>query len=174
RTVPPPSSPSYTATAAAAVTIAIAAGLALGAPSTSASLSAAAGAAACPSNLSSRPDSSSSSQGPVSSSVGVEDLDGLAGGRRDLRAAGSELADATSKTVRVVNFNVYMGYDRRGEDNTFRVGRLLKDLEADIAGLQETGLMRLTLGNRHYAGAVARASGMVLAAAAPVAEDTWG
>ncbi|CAM9435215.1 unnamed protein product [Ectocarpus sp. 12 AP-2014] len=67
-----------------------------------------------------------------------------------------------------------MGYDRRGEDNTFRVGRLLKDLEADIAGLQETGLMRLTLGNRHYAGAVARAAGMVLAAAAPVAEDTWG
>ncbi|CAM9713902.1 unnamed protein product, partial [Ectocarpus sp. 8 AP-2014] len=78
------------------------------------------------------------------------------------------------QTVRVVNFNVYMGYDRRGEDNTFRVGRLLKDLEADIAGLQETGLMRLTLGNRHYAGAVARAAGMVLAAAAPVAEDTWG
>ncbi|CBJ32798.1 conserved unknown protein [Ectocarpus siliculosus] len=78
------------------------------------------------------------------------------------------------RTVRVVNFNVYMGYDRRGEDNTFRVGRLLKDLEADIAGLQETGLMRLTLGNRHYAGAVARAAGMVLAAAAPVAEDTWG
>lgn len=38
--------------------------------------------------------------------------------------------------MRVVNFNVYMGYDRRGEDNTFRVGRLLKNLEADIAGLQ--------------------------------------
>lgn len=34
--------------------------------------------------------------------------------------------------------------------------------------------MRLTLGNRHYAWAVARAAGMVLAAAAPVSEDTWG
>lgn len=34
--------------------------------------------------------------------------------------------------------------------------------------------MRLTLGNRHYAGAVARASGLPVAAAAPVSEDTWG
>lgn len=35
-----------------------------------------------------------------------------------------------------MNFNVYMGYDRRGEDNTFRVGALLKELEADVAVLQ--------------------------------------
>ena len=34
--------------------------------------------------------------------------------------------------------------------------------------------MRLTLGNRRYAGAVAGAAGMVVAAAAPVSEDTWG
>ena len=34
--------------------------------------------------------------------------------------------------------------------------------------------MRLTLGNRRYAGEVARAAGMVVAASAPVAEDTWG
>lgn len=38
--------------------------------------------------------------------------------------------------LRIVNFNVYMGYDRLGEDNTFRVGRLLKDLGADVAALQ--------------------------------------
>ncbi|CAN0359905.1 unnamed protein product, partial [Laminaria digitata] len=67
-----------------------------------------------------------------------------------------------------------MGYDRLGEDNTFRVGRLLKELGADVATLQETGLMRLTLGNRRYAGAVAGAAGMVVAAAAPVSDDTWG
>lgn len=29
-----------------------------------------------------------------------------------------------------------MGYDRLGEDNTFRVGRLLEDLKADVAALQ--------------------------------------
>ena len=38
--------------------------------------------------------------------------------------------------VRVVNFNVYMGYDRRGEDNTFRVADLLNQLEADVAAVQ--------------------------------------
>ena len=41
--------------------------------------------------------------------------------------------------LRVVNFNVYMGYDRSGEDNTFRVGRLLIDLGADVAALQVGG-----------------------------------
>lgn len=40
------------------------------------------------------------------------------------------------KKLRLVNFNVYMGYDRLGEDNTFRVGKLLKELEADVAVLQ--------------------------------------
>lgn len=34
--------------------------------------------------------------------------------------------------------------------------------------------MRLTLGTRHYAGQVARAAGMVIAASPPVSEDTWG
>ena len=34
--------------------------------------------------------------------------------------------------------------------------------------------MRLTLGSRRYAGAVAAAAGMFVAAAAPVSEDTWG
>lgn len=36
----------------------------------------------------------------------------------------------------MVNFNVYMGYDRLGEDNTFRVGKLLRELDADVAALQ--------------------------------------
>ena len=34
--------------------------------------------------------------------------------------------------------------------------------------------MRVTLGDRRYAGAVAGAAEMVVAAAAPVSEDTWG
>lgn len=43
----------------------------------------------------------------------------------------------------MVNFNVYMGYDRRGEGNTFRVVELLKRLEADVAALQVGGGVRL-------------------------------
>lgn len=42
----------------------------------------------------------------------------------------------TIEQVRVVNFNVYMGYDRRGENSSFRVVELLKRLEADVAALQ--------------------------------------
>lgn len=38
-----------------------------------------------------------------------------------------------------MNFNVYMGYDRRGEGNAFRVAELLKQLNADVAAVQVTG-----------------------------------
>lgn len=44
--------------------------------------------------------------------------------------------------VRVVNFNVYMGYDRRGEGNAFRVAGLLNQLDADVAALQVGGVFR--------------------------------
>ncbi|CAM9104904.1 unnamed protein product [Pylaiella littoralis] len=147
-----PSPTTATPFVAAMVTVAITLGLALGAPSTSTSVAAA--SEKCPS---------------MASAMALEES---AAAERGDSAAVDPLA--TVSKVRVVNFNVYMGYDRRGENSSFRVVELLKRLEADVAALQETGLMRLTLGNRHYAWAVARAAGMVLAAAAPVSEDTWG
>ncbi|CAM9576079.1 unnamed protein product, partial [Choristocarpus tenellus] len=67
-----------------------------------------------------------------------------------------------------------MGYDRRGEDNAHMVVQLLRSLSPDIAALQETGLMRLLLGNRYYIDPIARAAGMQVIGGPPAPLDTWG